>query len=600
MYRSYASCVFVGDWFRCVPTDSGQMVALQAGNVAWLSQLLAPAIGRGVSRVLMPSQDMPTYSRQLDDTQLFRLYGTSPAEAWIGCFDSDAALDRFASLYDSLDPSDLVVGFEIPPVMRRAFASRGIDYLSLHNHPIRFLKDLTFGAYSNSPGIVSSLAACSCPKREIELQVARMSARFARLDPVQTRLPDGCPLVFGQTPLDASLISEGRLAVLEDHQEILSELLKDNAQVAFVRHPSADWPRKTIEFLRTRLGKTVLCIAGNNYPLIMSGRPLGQLVTLSSSIGVEAREFGYDVHFCLADPRAKFAVGGLDNEVQIMLDHRLFETALWENLLGGSGEGIEERGSAFHLGGNFIRSTLESWSFIDLEGPNPFVGMKKIIVPSCSANQTDLDTLAGELAGTSSQNFADAVAKAANSGIDLQIAAAPLNLGQEWEWRPDLPLADIALVNGFYALEEGGVWLGENIGEIEAPIGANAPARLQVSGYVGFSFFSGIMEKYPVVLLYVNGTPCAAMMAGDDPEPYRQLKFAAEISGTVTCELRLSCSHSASPADLRIGRDPRILGLILHEIRIKAEPVSGTVEHASLKIWGIGEQPIVITDIEER
>lgn len=600
MAHRYTSCTFVGDWFRCIPQNQ-RVSVIQAGNVAWLSRLLATAIGIAPAqlRTVMPSADAEDFARQLDDSALLARYERDATATWAQCYDGNVSPACFAELYDALIVGSLVVGFEIPPVMRRALADRGFDYLSLHNHPIRFLKDLAFGAHTNAAALAATLTKITCNPREIDWQAARFSARFARLDPVQSRLPEQCPILFGQTAADASLIAEGSFVRWADRVDALADALRNHAEIAFVRHPQAVWQHDIITLLRSRLGKTVIGISGNSYPLIMSGRSLGPVLTLSSSIGAEAMACGYDVRFLLADPREKFAISGLDNPSQILLDHRLFEPALWEQILDRTGAGLPAHEEAFYLGKDFVRGTLESWSFAALDAAEPFVPMEKIVIPAAGLSSTRVDELAGILAGTAPDDRENAIVEARRHQIDLECVAGPLTIGQTWRWDRDSLLSELPLVDRFYPIEGDGAWINGDVGTIEVPLVGKAGEHVLLEGEVVFSFFRGILQHTPALLLKVNGQPCAAMMGRSIDEAYHCLPFSAVVPADAPCVLRMECSHAAAPAELGMGSDHRVLAALLHGVTISARPVVGSGDLGMLRVWGVGDHPIEISSQEE-
>lgn len=602
MARSHSSIVFVGDWFRCLPDQPGGRVqVVQSGNVAWLSRLLAPALGisGGDVRVVMPSPDGAAFARELADAELLERYHADPLGTWASLYDGELPPGCFDALFGRLGRDSLVIGFEIPPALRRRLTQQGQGYVSLHNHPLRFLKDLAFGAHTNVPEIRTSLEEIACDPREIERQAARFSARFARLDPVQARLPEGCPLLFGQTDHDASLIVEGRFAQWRDFADELAEELHDHAEVALVRHPQARWRAEVIELLRTTLGKTVIGISGNSYPLIMSGSPDRKVLTLSSSIGAEASVFGYQPRFLLADPREKFAVAGCDNPVQIMVDHRLFEQAFWEEALAGSGKGAPARAEAFYLGSNFVRGTLEGWSFTQLEGADPFADMEKTVFPASNAEDARIDEIVGTLAGTAPGDRDAAIAAAGAARIALRILPGPLQRGGTWAWGRDIAGSDLAMAEGFHPIEGDGAWSDGTAGTIEFAVGGETGSLIRIEGELAFSFFGGLLPQGPALLLYVNGKPRAALLHGEGEDPYHRLPFAADVPAGQLCRLRIESSHAASPAQLGLNSDPRQLGFILHGVEITARLPGGTGDLPALRLWGVGDRPIEVPGSDE-
>lgn len=591
------SVTFVGDWLRCVPGPSGRVQVVQAGNVAWLSRLLAPALGVAIGdlKIVMPCSDAAVFAHEVGDPELVRRYHLDPVRTWTGLYDGELPDGCFATLFDRIGHNDLVIGFEIPPVMRRMLAGRGLDYISFHNHPLRFLKDLTFGAHTNAPKLRSSLEAIACEPLEIERQAARFSARFARLDPIQARLPVDCPLLFGQTNDDASLIFNGRLAHWRDFAQELNGELRNHSEIALVRHPHAQWQLETIEFFRSTLGKTVIAIAGNSYQLIMSGHPHSKVLTLSSSIGAEASFFGYKPRFLLSDPREKFAVSGCDNPVQIMVDHRLLEPSFWDKALSGNGEGISARSEPFYLGSNFTRGTLEGWAMAQLDSPDPYVDMDKWVFPAANVNKSQIDEVVATLSGTAPGAEKTAIAEASAARISLRILPPPLQPGETWRWGRGIAGSDLALVEGFHSIEDDGAWSDGRGGTIAFAVGGRAGETLRIEGELAFSFFAGILPNGPALILQVNGEPRSGLLHGEGEEAYHRLPFVAHVPAGQLCHLRIEASHAASPAEFDLDGDPRQLGFMLHSMEIGAQSFGGAGDLPALRLWGIGDQPIEVS-----
>lgn len=560
-------CTFIGDWLR-IAVQTPRVSIIQQGNIAWISRLLAPALKAcGIPwKIVMPSSQLEEFSAQLDNSNLLQSLKVDPEGTWAGQFDAKGG-DCFAELFDIIPPADLIIGFEIPPFMKRQLSIRGMEYVSLHLHPIRFLKDMMFSAYTNSSIIASSLSATSCDPDEILRQASRYSARLARLDPAQGHLPEGIPLLLGQTSVDSSLIAGGGFKRLHDYKEQLDILLDEHDEIAFLKHPLADWNESTIDLISKDLGKTILAISGNSYAHIMTPRKLGPVITISSSLGVEAEIFGHDTHFLLADPRDKFATFGLDDDRRVELDHRLFEPELWQQIFARTNEGIALRTQSFYLGADYVRGTLQDSSLKGLEGAEAFPAMEKLIIPASGIQDSRVDELAGYLAHAQLDDRNAAAAQARAHDIDLKFAPVPLSPGRTWEWDHSLALPGLYLT-GFHPVEDAGAWSKSPSCSVRIPV--NAVQDMEIECEADISFFSGILELSPAILVRADGKPVAALFQFGSKSARHKVQWKTQTAGSHECVVQIECSHSARPCDVGIGPDDRDLGFMLHKLSVHA------------------------------
>ena len=602
--QRYSSFVLVGDWFRVAPERTHVFIN-QMTNVLWMSRLLAPALGVSPSPgrtvppaplIVMPSSDPAEFASQLGDPALLERFRQAPDETWASIYDGEVRHDCFASLHDALPAGALIIGFEIPPVLKRAFAAAGRDYISLHLHPIRFLRDLALGAYTNSPQAGASLAAIACEAAEITRQAARFSARLVRFDPVQSRLPEGIPLLIGQTPADSALIADGRFLRWQDRADELAALLDGNDEIAFLRHPLAIWRHDVIDFFRRDLGKTILGISGNSYAHIMSpdtlGRRIGPITTISSSLGVEAGFFGHDCRFLLADPRDKFAVQNLDISIHAPLDHRLFAPEFWEQVMSGTGRvPPSPRGYAtggFHFGENFLRGTLAEAPFAGLDGTEPFPSMEKLVIPAAHICPRRIDELASTLTDMPPGDRQAAVKEAARNRISLKFAPAPLTAGGRWLWNSTF-MPEMSLVSGFHGVEPQGVWSDGQTCSIVIPLHGDSD-RLAIDCEADLSFFPGVLDRLPAILIRANGMPVVGLIHSPDADSRQRIAWTICVRAPGDCIIQIECSHADSPARIGMSSDERCLGVMLHSLSASARRDYDDGEAGTFQLLGLGGQ----------
>jgi hypothetical protein len=582
--------VFVGDWFRAYPAlGSGPGTART--NLVWIAGLLSRALKVPLAKqtLVMPADTEQGYLEQLGSAPIARAYREDPQRGWLESYDGCEARTAFTALYDRLPPDALVIGFELPPVMRRTLSAGGWRYVSVHVHPLRFLPDLTIGVYSNCAAMRAALAAITVPRSAIERQVARLSARIGRLNPPQAHLPDDCAVMFGQTPADASLIVDRRFASWSDYADKLAALIGPRDVVAYIKHPHARWPVALLDWLGNALGLNVIAMEGNSYPVIMSGRPIGPVASLSSSVGVEAAAFGHDSHFLIADPRHAFAVPGIDNAEQIMVGHQFLEPGMWECALGGAKPDGPMDVDPFFLGPGHIRSTLESWSFAGLEGTGTLPACKKIIVPAPRCGKAERDRLRVALGATAKdRDLAD------ESPVDhwsLPFALAP---GETWHWDKAEERLDFPGLDGLGSPDEDGIWLSGEGCTIRLPLAPSGGRELWISGELRFSFFRGLLDRHPVLLVRANGRPVAAWIHRGQEDPYHDLSFAFPATSDGICRVTLEVSHADNPCALGMGGDTRELSIIVHSVSLCASEAEVAGDAVMMSLWGFGDHPIEI------
>lgn len=587
----------IGDWFRAHP-QFGSGPGTARSNLRWLAGLLSSGLGVPISKqtIILPGDSSLGFRADLADERLQSRYDNDPLSAWAACFDGREAAGAFPHLFERLSGLDLVIGFEIPPVIRRVLSARGLRYLSVHIHPLRFLPDLLFGLHSNCTTLQSALAAIAVPRPTVQQRVARLSARLARLEPGQALVPPGTPVLFGQTATDASLIFRGFFSSWQDHREVLAGLLEGYRQVAFVRHPHASWPVSMLEWLRDDLAKTVIAMEGNAYPVIMAGQLLGPVISLSSSVGEEAAAFGHDSHFLLANPIRAFAVPELDNVEQIMVGHGFLTPETWEQLLSVDGARRPAETEAFQLGDDHVRSTLEAWSYAGIAGNRPLPDCTKIIMPSRSCTQVQCDQLLSSLARVPAGMASGRpvmIEAAAKQGTMLRCLPPALDNGACWKWDRESEVLSLPGSNGLSPTEDDGVWFDGGRCQISLKLTPDLEPGTKLVGELHFSFFRGLLEEFPVALLRLNGQPLAGCIHRGSTDPYHVLPFGFIAPPGGKCILSLEVSHANSAAALGLGDDPRLLGCILHNLVITvSEEPRAMGETAVFSLWGFGDVPV--------
>jgi hypothetical protein len=96
---------------------------------------------------------------------------------------------------------------------------------------------------------------------------------------------------------------------------LLEAELRDFDEIVFLEHPYRPNQGEVVAYLRGVLGKTVVSTNANGYGVLLSAVDLPKVMTLSSSLGVEAAAMGYSSTFLLDDPRQKLCLTDIETKV---------------------------------------------------------------------------------------------------------------------------------------------------------------------------------------------------------------------------------------------------------------------------------------------
>lgn len=193
---------------------------------------------------------------------------------------------------------DLIVGYEIPPSLCKFFTKNNLVYINFFTHPVRFLPDLLWAVTTNSKELFYILDKYSFQIKpqdsinRIKFQTLKDRNRF------EYELMKNTAVIFGQTPYDASVLDDGKFKNLYDFRHEIKQLVSNSNDVLIVPHPLlSDYA--PIFALIEYLGKGKICNF-NSYSLLSSSK-VSKVITLSSSLGVEAKYFGKESHMLLGE-----------------------------------------------------------------------------------------------------------------------------------------------------------------------------------------------------------------------------------------------------------------------------------------------------------
>lgn len=595
------------DFFRAEPKSEG-FVNFQTRNLAWLEQMVGAKStwarwGVKTSVVTAPI-DAKAFKRALGNSATYANYLSDADQAWASLYNIEDVEDVtvFPAAFAALLQHDLVVGFELPPTLKRVLHRAGKRYISFYIHPIRFLRDLCLLVTTNSNEVAALVAQGAVPEDEVDFQVRRFSALFARQQLPALSLPDGSPVLVGQTEKDSVLIRGGHFTNWQNYESEISELLGPHPEVIFLEHPYRANSALVTEYLRGRHGKTVISLRANSYGVMFSPLQTPFVLTLASSLGVEARYAGRDSTFLYCDPRTKFVLSGVDVPGALMVSHAVLQGEFWQAVFSGDFNKSKPSGgaatNAFPLGDNYIRNSLDAWAFRPLQSASGIEPVRKLMLPATTAPQHRLDTLHAKLCASVP---GAAPPPTINGQTQLPWGAVstlpkPFVIGP----RSALNLAQAAashyLVDGFHPPEGWGVWSRGQYAKLVLPVDMAGAAELELNITMVVKAFDGLMAQAPVMQITMDGREVGMVLFRASAKNEQEISFTGRIK-TAPCHIEFYVSNTASPAVLGQSPDQRELGFGLCALNVAvsmaSEPAHSENRAESFgKFWGISANEV--------
>ncbi|MBB4571091.1 hypothetical protein [Rhizobium leucaenae] len=214
------------------------------------------------------------------------------AASWARIFAADAT-DIVCALFLPHVENSLVLGFEISPLLQKVLNRLDIPFVDMRWHPLRFLDDIFFGFSSNRGELSAAIAPYALSGQEVDFHVGLHKATAIRRSAFKTKGRSFETLIVGQTPFDASLIDDGRIATLLDHKDRIAELAKSGS-VAFRPHPFSPHPSPELAAFLEHHGIPHVNSDIDMYELLCD-ESLQRVVGLSSGTLDEAAFFGLPV-----------------------------------------------------------------------------------------------------------------------------------------------------------------------------------------------------------------------------------------------------------------------------------------------------------------
>jgi hypothetical protein len=540
---------------------------LQLTNLRWLCAMLGaetdwPAWGVEVVR-LDPARDLDELTRQCAGPEVLADYAADAPAAWARRFDA-TDFDIRPDLVRSLGEPDLVVGFELPPSMKRVLQAAGLAYLSFNVHPLRFLPDLCLSVTSNRPQLLRRFMPLAVPESAVVAQVNRFRALTATRPQARAGIPEGWAWLAGQTARDAIVIDQGRFVDWSDHSALLASLLAPFPGCVLLQHPHRADSDRIAHHIRALTGRPVLMTNANSYGLIFS-EPRSVLLTLASSLGVEAQAAGVNTRFLIGDPRQRVVVAGTDAGNTPALGHQVLDRGFWKSLFEDSSP-PPVPDDPFGYGRNHMRDTLDAWSYFQLQTGLAGQRARHVLFPVARE---------GGLPGWLQ-----------HPAVEPVLAGAPVGAGDERTIDVADPWAPL-LLEGFHAREPWGAWQAENLSHLAVGLGTgdDNPA-LDLCVQLTVRVFHGLLDRCPVCRISHGQRDLALLFFRPGGPEELTVELEVRASGP-WLTLSLLSSDTDSPHVTLRSDDTRRLGVGLVRVQIRARAAAGAEPEPLLRVWGV-------------
>lgn len=275
--------VVTGDVLRQRRTSGSS----QNTNIEWLFHQVRPALT--LLTDLPVSSLLFTGDADCLGTQIYRSNRLPVAyDSWVRLFNRTPASRELGLIWSRLDGA-LVVGFELPEILRRGLDLVQIPYVDFTVHPVRFLDDLVFGLRSNIPDLAAHLQPHVLREAEIAIGAGQARSTLCKLPRLPLCVDGECLGLFaGQTADDKVLIEGDRFLGSDDFLDQFAELSAAHETLLVKPHPLVQ--QSSTALTLSRLFPNVALVDANFYHLL-SHEAITDVYSITSSTSIEARYF---------------------------------------------------------------------------------------------------------------------------------------------------------------------------------------------------------------------------------------------------------------------------------------------------------------------
>lgn len=268
----------------------------QVSNRRWLFDILEYPLRESTGIEPQTFYSSVVDPSKLNRQEFFALSGIvlEPKEAQFWYDDRQITQASLDYLRRFITPDMLLIGYELSEQTRRLLTRIGVTYIDVWLHPIRYIDDILFAFASNHSFVHKALHDFDLDEQHYYLYASRLKVQaYKGYDRPEVSAPPGSALFVGQLMNDKSVIENGRPKSLLDYRDSFADLVRNSERVFYSRHPYLRSGDEQI--LRFALGFPNVVLAKHPSYHYLANTNIDRVMTISSSVGLEAKYFGKQV-----------------------------------------------------------------------------------------------------------------------------------------------------------------------------------------------------------------------------------------------------------------------------------------------------------------
>ncbi len=261
---------------------------------------------------------------------------------------------------------DIIIGMELSPALCRILREKGKIYINFFNAPQRFTSDLLWYITTNSMEIAARMKKWdiyddSYFEKNANILKLLCAGRVA----IQKEyvLPDTV-MIAGQTKQDSSVFTLDGFRKLLDYKKEIKQIIGER-NVIIIPHPQ-ETSHESLYKLLKYLGKGV--ISNDNSYTCLCNDNITAVITLSSSIGVEAKYFKKNVYSLLGQALKPGSSMILKKDYECTLGHEILKKQFWSEVFQEKKTYENEEYESKEIPKDIFRKLIGGWAYNDLLG----------------------------------------------------------------------------------------------------------------------------------------------------------------------------------------------------------------------------------------
>jgi len=344
--------VITGDLLRLTPDPRH---CDQNVNIAWLYNLLHHQLHTATN--LQVELLHTASATSFDPREFYKRNNLKPTHAnWIKIYNADPSEDSLEYLKEYFQDS-LVVGFELPSVLLKAFDMLCIPYIDVIIHPVRYMDDLLLAFRTSSSEIYTKLKEYQIDEEYYTVHANIHKATMAKMK--KPSLKANSMIFAGQVEVDKSLINGEKLMSLKDYEQKVQELSREYTHVYVKTHPYA----KDNDKIKTIFNKLPnVSYTDQNIYYLLAQDQITALYSISSSTVMEAKYFGKKGEYFYKNPfYIDHANTEPNSEEYISIQESFYMTSFWSDVLGAIMPTKEAKPLPLPQKTNRLRNSLQNY-----------------------------------------------------------------------------------------------------------------------------------------------------------------------------------------------------------------------------------------------